>query len=91
MYLGIKVTYADIYNCRALIEIAIPSRTTGTPEMAYGTHFFQDLVEAKIYPMALYPDDPENVFNAEFLDMAPNHLAELPPRPSKLTDWNSSS
>lgn len=86
MYLGIKVTYADIYNCRALIEVAIPSRTTGTPEMAYGTHFFQDLVEAKIYPMALFPDEPDNVFNSEFLDTAPNHLADLLPEDASFSD-----
>jgi len=76
--LGVRVTYADIFNCRALIEIAMP-QGDGRPEVSHGTHFFQDLVEANIYPLALYPGEPGVVFNAEFLDRAPNALAELLP------------
>jgi hypothetical protein len=76
--LGLKVTYADIYNTRALIEIA-QSRGDSTPEVSYGTHFFQDLVETRIYPLPLYPDVPDTVFNREFFERAPNVLAELLP------------
>ena len=76
--LGVKVTYADIYNTRALIEIA--HATAGsTPEVSYGTHFFQDLVETRIYPLPLYPDAPDTVFNGEFFEDTPNVLAELLP------------
>jgi hypothetical protein len=76
--LGVKVTYADIYNCRALIEIAM-LREGGRPEVSYGTHFFQDLVEAKIYPLALYPGEPGIIFNTSFLENAPNQLPSLLP------------
>jgi len=78
--LGLKVTYADIYNTRALIEIA-QSRADDTLEVSYGTHFFQDLVEAHIYPLPLYPDAPDTVFNYAFFDQAPNVLEELLPSP----------
>ena len=76
--LGLKVTYADIYNTRALIEIA-QSRTDDTLEVSYGTHFFQDLVEAHIYPLPLYPNAPDTIFNRAFFDEAVNVLGELLP------------
>ncbi|MEA3341801.1 MAG: PEP/pyruvate-binding domain-containing protein, partial [Chloroflexota bacterium] len=76
--LGLKVTYADIYNARALIEIA-QSRDDDTLEVSYGTHFFQDLVETNIYPLPLYPNAPDTVFNYAFFDDGPNALAKLLP------------
>jgi hypothetical protein len=79
--LGVKVSYADIYNTRMLIEIAM-SQNGVTPEVSYGTHFFQDLVERNIYPLSLYPDDPTNVFNRTFVNQAPNVLASLLPNDS---------
>ena len=79
IHLGIKVGYADIYNSRALIEMALSRQTDGAPEMAYGTHFFQDLVEAKIFPLALFPNEPGNLFRWSFFEAAPNHLADFLP------------
>ncbi len=76
--LGLKVTYAEIYNSRALVEIARTGKE-GAPEVSYGTHFFQDLVESHIYPLPLYLNEPETVFNRRFFDEAPNVLAELLP------------
>jgi hypothetical protein len=76
--LGVKVSYADIYNTRMLVEIAM-AKGGETPEVSYGTHFFQDLVESKIYPLPLYPDDEGTIFNIAFLTNAPNALAELLP------------
>jgi hypothetical protein len=76
--LGVKVTYADIYNTSMLIEIGL-AMGESTPEVSYGTHFFQDLVEAKIYPLALYPDQEGTRFNWQFFREAPNSLADLAP------------
>ena len=76
--LGVKVTYAEIYNARALIEIA-QTETAGGPEVSYGTHFFQDLVESEIYPLPLYLGDQKTVFNRSFFERAPNDLEELLP------------
>ncbi len=76
--LGVRVTYADIFNTRALIEVAY-SANGGTPEMAYGTHFFQDLVEAEIYPLALFPNEPDVSFNWDFFKLSPNTLPDLLP------------
>jgi len=76
--LGVKVTYADIHNASALVEVAL-ARGGHAPEVSYGTHFFQDLVESQIYPLSLYPDGPDILFNWKFFDESPNALAELAP------------
>ncbi len=76
--LGVSVTYSEINNAAVLVEIA---RKEGNyvPDLSFGTHFFQDLVEASIRYLPLYPDEPDNVFNEEFLLHAPNLLPELLP------------
>lgn len=76
--LGVSVTYSDINNTALLVEIA---RQKGSylPDLSFGTHFFQDLVEAEIRYLPLYPDDPGVVFNENFLCRAPNILAEVLP------------
>jgi hypothetical protein len=84
--LGLKVTYADIYNTSMLIEIAV-ARNGITPELSYGTHFFQDLVESNIYPLALYPDTPGVLFNYSFFTQSPNKLASLLPQDSLYADY----
>lgn len=84
--LGVKVSYADIYNSRMLIEIAMP-RNGGTPEVSHGTHFFQDLVEGNIYPLSLYPDDPATVFNWQFINQAPNEMASFLPEYNLFCDY----
>jgi hypothetical protein len=76
--LGVKVTYADIFNTAMLIEIGL-SHGNSAPEASYGTHFFQDLVEAEIHPLALYPDQGDNVFNWGFFRGSPNVLTDLVP------------
>ncbi len=74
--LGIPVTYADIYNTRALVEIV----SDGTLiEPSYGTHFFQDLVEARIAILALHMEHPETEVNRRLLDETPNAFSHLLP------------
>ena len=41
--------------------------------------FFQDLVESNIYPLAIYLDDEDTVFNHSFFYDTPNHLTSLLP------------
>ncbi len=83
--LGVKVGYSDIDYSYALIEIAYADGT-GSPEMAYGTHFFQDLVEAKIFPLALFPKDSGVIFNWGFFNTTPNILADLLPDDADFAD-----
>jgi hypothetical protein len=73
--LGVSVDYGDIYNTRALVELA--GKGIGpAPEPSLGTHFFQDLLEQQIYPLAIYLDDEQSVFNRDFFYHAPNHTED---------------
>jgi hypothetical protein len=76
--LGVRVTYADIHRSLILGEIAF-EEDGATPEASYGTHFFSDLVEAGIIPIAIYPDRPGTVFNQAFLLQTPNLLPSILP------------
>jgi hypothetical protein len=76
--LGVRVGYADINNTAMLIEVA-KKKKDYVPELSFGTHFFQDLVEANIRYLPLYPDEPDAVFNQEFFGSAPNMLRRFVP------------
>ncbi|PLX09992.1 MAG: pyruvate, phosphate dikinase [Marinilabiliales bacterium] len=71
--LGVNVTYSEINNTAALIEIA-RKKNNYVPDLSFGTHFFQDLVEADIKYIPLYPDETNNVFNEGFLLQSANKL-----------------
>jgi hypothetical protein len=76
--MGVRVSYEEINRTRVLAEIAM--REVGiVPEPSFGTHFFNDLVEANIVPLAIDPDSPGTVFRREFFQQCPNALASLDP------------
>jgi pyruvate, water dikinase len=81
--LGVQVTYSDINNTALLMEIAA-RRGSYVPDVSFGTHFFQDLVEANIRYLPLFPGEPDVVFNERFLDESANLLPELLPEYSHL-------
>jgi hypothetical protein len=76
--MGVRVGYEDINHTRVLAEIAM-RQFGAAPEPSFGTHFFNDLVEANIVPLAIYPDSPGTVFREEFFLQCPNALASLDP------------
>lgn len=76
--LGVNVTYGDISNAAALVEIAW-GEAGHHPEVSFGTHFFLDLVEAQIIYLPIYPSDPSLLFNEDFLLGSENALATLLP------------
>ena len=81
--LGVPIGYADIYNTRALIELA-GEGIGPAPEPSFGTHFFQDLMEANIYPLAVFLDDDDVIFNRKFFYDTPNRLDEISPNSAGL-------
>jgi hypothetical protein len=83
--LGVRVTYSSINRTKLLVEIAF-AKEGGTPEVSYGTHFFQDLIEADITVASLFPDDPGAFFNEEFVVKAENLLPIMAP---EFTDCES--
>jgi pyruvate,water dikinase len=83
--LGVSVGYSDINNTAMLLEVA-RQRGHYVPDLSFGTHFFQDLVESGIKYLPLYPDDPSVVFNEAFLQGAPNLLRDMLPERAHLAD-----
>jgi pyruvate, water dikinase len=82
--LGVQVTYSDINNTAALIEMAF-QKGSYLPDLSFGTHFFQDLVEAGIRYLPLYPDDSSVIFNRDFFENSENILSQLLPDCSDLS------
>ncbi len=74
--LGVHVGYSDIYHARALVELA-GEAIGASPEPSFGTHFFQDLMEANIYPLGVFLDDPQTIFVKEFFYNTPNRVKEF--------------
>jgi hypothetical protein len=83
--LGVSVTYSDINNTSVLIEIA-KKKGDYVPDLSFGTHFFQDLVEADIRYLPLYPDEEDVIFNEAFLTGSKNSLSDLLPKYSQYSD-----
>jgi len=74
--LGISIAYGDIYHTHALVELT--GKGVGPDlEPSFGTHFFQDLMEAHIYPLNVNLDDRDSVFNRGFFDKTSNRLPEF--------------
>lgn len=76
--LGVPVRYGDINNTAMILEIA-KEKGGYIPELSFGTHFFQDLVESNIRYLPLYPDQGEDLFNEKLLLESDNKLTDVLP------------
>ncbi|HMD87737.1 MAG TPA: PEP/pyruvate-binding domain-containing protein [Anaerolineaceae bacterium] len=73
--LGVFVGYSDINNSAALVELS--GKGIGpAPDPSLGTHFFQDLMEANIYPVAINLEDKGASFNRQFFYEIPNRIGQ---------------
>ena len=83
--MGVPVTFSEINNIAAIAEIAY---TEGSliPDLSFGTHFFQDMVEMNIFYMAIYPDLEKVVFNTALMQSMPNILDTLVPEDRQYAD-----
>lgn len=80
--LGINVSYADIDHVAVLVEMAF-EEAGHVPEVSYGTHFFNDLVEAHIIYLPIYPNEIRSSFNEQFFKRTPNVLIDFLPHASE--------
>lgn len=83
--LGVPVSFYEINNITVLGEIAFSDGNL-MPELSFGTHFFQDLVETNIFYVALFPEKESVVFNNMHVLSKNNILGELLPESSKYKD-----
>lgn len=83
--LGVPVGYHDINRTRVLGEVAFT--TDGDPpEVSFGTHFFNDLIEADIVPLPIYPDEEGAVFNRQFFVQSDSLMLEIAPEYDNLAE-----
>jgi hypothetical protein len=76
--LGVFVGYADICNAGALVELS--GKAVGpAPEPSLGTHFFHDLMEAQIYPIAANLDREDTLLKKEFFYGTESCLSQVIP------------
>ena len=64
--LGVPTSFADISEFNTVIEVS-ETEAGYMPELSYGSHFFQDLVEAGILYSAVFRDDTSLAFDADRL------------------------
>ncbi len=83
--LGVPVSFAQISGFRGICEVS-DSRAGYMPELSYGSHMFQDLVEAGIFYCALWGDDRTVRYNGEMFAALENRFPEICPDREELYD-----
>ncbi|MDD5546450.1 MAG: PEP/pyruvate-binding domain-containing protein [Candidatus Omnitrophica bacterium] len=83
--LGVPVSFSEINNMAVLGELAFAGANCA-PELSFGTHFFQDLVETNIFYVALFPESGQTFFNRGLIDSYRNLFRELAPSYGKYED-----
>lgn len=83
--LGVPIRFAEINAMTAIAEVAFSAGGL-QPELSFGSHFFQDLVETGIFYVALHPERPGCFLNAKLLRELPNRLAEMLPDDARFVE-----
>jgi hypothetical protein len=83
--MGVPVKFSEINNITAIGEIAYQDGAL-IPDLSFGTHFFQDMVEMDIFYMAIYPEKDGVIFNDAWMKKQPNILEDLMPDDTRFAD-----
>lgn len=83
--LGVPVAFADITQFNVICEIS-DSSTGYMPELSYGSHMFQDLVETGKFYAALFENDRTRIFNRMFFSELENQLTQICPELSEFQE-----
>ncbi len=76
--LGVPLRFSELCHMTALCEVAVPSAGF-MPELSYGSHFFQDLVESDIFYGAIFVGRDGVSFRPDVALSKPNRLADWLP------------
>lgn len=74
--LGVPVHFMEINRFDCIAELAYSSHGL-RPELSYGSHFFQDLVEAGTFYVALYPGEEGCVLDEALFEECENVYSKL--------------
>jgi len=76
--LGVPVHFTELCNMKVLCEYS--SKKEGfMPELSYGSHFFQDIVESEIFYVAIFDGYQDVVFNPDCILQEENLLTSFLP------------
>ncbi len=81
--LGVPVTFGDISIFGVICEVA-DNRVGYMPELSYGSHMFQDLVEADMLYAAILNNNKTLKFNVDLLKEYKDIFTEISPESSEL-------
>ncbi len=68
--LGVPTAFSDISECTVICELS-ETRAGYRPELSYGSHIFQDLVEADILYTAVFENERTKIFAPSVLERYP--------------------
>ncbi|MDG5786152.1 PEP/pyruvate-binding domain-containing protein [Evansella sp. AB-P1] len=81
--LGVPVHFTELSNMAVICEVS----TSGLmPELSYGSHFFQDLVETGIFYVAVFNGQKDVQFQPEYVLKKKNMLTSFLPDGEKFSD-----
>ncbi len=80
--LGVPVNFSELSNMKVLCEYS--SKKEGfMPELSYGSHFFQDIVESEIFYAAIFDGYQDVIFNPGRILSMENMLQSFLPESGK--------
>jgi len=83
--LGIPVHFSELCNMKVLCEYS--SRKEGfMPELSYGSHFFQDIVESEIFYAAIFDGYKDVIFNPDRILREENMISSFLPDGERFRD-----
>ena len=65
------VSFAEISRYTCICELSYQSHGL-RPDLSYGSHFFQDLVESGIHYAAIYREEKDVIFREDLFERYPN-------------------
>ena len=83
--LGVPTAFSDISGFDIICEVS-ESRVGYLPELSYGSHIFQDLVESDILYTAVFENEKTLAFVPEILKRLDNCLTDYYPEGEELKD-----
>lgn len=83
--LGVPVHFTELSSMSVICEVA--SKEAGfMPELSYGSHFFQDLVETGIFYVAIFDEQRDVVFHPSRILERENRLTSIVPDSTPFSD-----
>lgn len=86
--LGIPAAFAELSGYCGICEVS-DDRAGYMPELSFGSHMFQDLVEADIFYAAIYADREEICYHRDCFADCPDLFAKICPQEEGLSSMIS--